>query len=135
MKRSALVRLALLCLASVLIQNANAGSAVATDGRGHLAAAYGGPVQKEKQRAIDEARRRYGANVRILVATDVTGYGAIAVARHPNGIGSVIGVALGARSQTEADTLAIKRCLKAHGTDPQVKTEFFDTGRPLTVYR
>jgi Domain of unknown function (DUF4189) len=118
-----------------LIQDASAGSAVAFASNGQLAAAYGGPVQREKERALAEARRRNGADVRIVASTDVTGYGAIAVARHPNGIGSVIGIALGRRSQTEAAALAIKQCLKRGGTDPKVKTEFFDSGRPLMVYR
>jgi hypothetical protein len=135
MKRSVIFRFALVALAGVLIQDAGAGSAVAFTSNGQLAAAYGGPVQREKERALAEAQRRNGADVRIVAATDVTGYGAIAVARHPNGIGSVIGIALGRRSQAEAAALAIKQCLKRGGTDPKVKTEFFDSGRPLMVYR
>jgi hypothetical protein len=38
--------------------------------------------------------------------------GAIAVARHPNGFGWIIGVALGKGSATEADALAIGQCRK-----------------------
>jgi hypothetical protein len=133
MKRS-VIFFALLGLAGVLIQNADAGSAVAMEPHhGGLATAYGGPVQREKQRALNEARHRYGADVRIIAATDVTGYGAIAVARLGNR--AIVGVALGKRSQTEAATLAIEQCLKGGGTDPKVKWEFFDSGRPLTVYR
>jgi hypothetical protein len=131
MKRSVIFSFALVGLADVLIQNADAGSAVAMEP--HLATAYGGPVQREKQRALNEARHRYGADVRIIAATDVTGYGAIAVARLGNR--AIVGVALGKRSQTEAATLAIEQCLKGGGTDPKVKWEFFDSGRPLTVYR
>jgi len=50
------------------------------------------------------ARRKGWMNARIIAATDITGYCAIAVARHPNGYGSIIGVALGKRSTTEADS-------------------------------
>jgi hypothetical protein len=69
-------------LASALTpQHASAGAAVAWDGTsGNLATAYGGPVQREMDRALETARRRYGANFRILAASDVTGYGAIAAA-------------------------------------------------------
>jgi hypothetical protein len=136
MKRSVIFSFALVALAGVLIHNADAGSAVAMElHHGGLATAYGGPVAREKQRALNEARRLYGADVRILAATDITGYGAIAVARHPSGRGSLIGIALGKRSAAEAAALAIKHCLTAGGTDPKVKSEFLDTGRPLTVYR
>jgi hypothetical protein len=121
MKRNIITGVALACVVSALAPDAKAGSAVAWDGHGGLATAYGGPVQREKQRALEVARRKYGPNVRILAATDVTGYGAIAVARHPNGYGSIIGAALGSRSATEADALAIKRCLEAGGTNPRIK--------------
>ena len=97
---------------------------MATDGRGHLTAAYGGPVEREKERALEDARRRYGANFRILASTDATGYCAIAVSLHPNGYGSIIGVSLGNRSATEAYTLAVDHCLKTGGTHPEVKWAF-----------
>jgi hypothetical protein len=116
--------LLLLCSLLLALQSANAGSAVALAPHNQLATAYGGPVAREKQRALDEARRKYGANARILAATDTTGYGAIAVARHPNG-NWVIGVSLGKRSATEASTLAIEHCLKAGGRNPQVKWAFW----------
>jgi hypothetical protein len=124
MKKNAVFRLVLLACLALAPQSVNAGSAGATDGHGHLATAYGGPVEREKQQALETARHRYGANVRIIAATDLTGYGAVAVARHPNGHGSIIGVALGKRSATEADTMAIEHCLKAGGRNPQVKWAF-----------
>ena len=77
-----------------------------------------------KQRALDVAHRRYGATARIIASSDVTGYGAIAVALLPNGRGTTIGVALGRRSATEADSLAIAQCIKAGGTNPRVKWGF-----------
>jgi hypothetical protein len=121
MKRSALFRLALVCMAVAAIKNANAGSAVVTDGHGHLITSFGQPSKEiAKEHALETARQRYGATVRLLAASDITGYGAIAVARHPNGHGSIIGVALGKRSATEADTLAIEQCLKAGGTNPKI---------------
>jgi hypothetical protein len=122
MKRSGLFGLALVSVAIVAVQNANAGSAVATDGYGHLSTAYGGPMQREKQRVLETARRRGWADARIIAASDVTGYGAIAVARKGNG--SVIGAALGRPSRAEAEHLAIEVCLKGGGTDPKVRWEW-----------
>jgi hypothetical protein len=124
MKKNALLGLTLIGLATVALQNVNGGSAVATDDRGNLATAYGGPVEREKQRALETARLRYGANFRILASTDQIGYGAIAVALLPNGHASVIGVALGKRSATEADRMAIDHCLKAGGVNPKVRWGF-----------
>ena len=124
MKRSLILPFRLAGLNCLVLQKANAGSAVAIGPHNQLATAYGGPVEREKQRALAEARRKYGANARILAASDVNGYGAIAVARHPNGHDWVIGVALGRQSATEADTLAIEQCLKAGGINPQVKWGF-----------
>ena len=73
MKTITLLLLALIGLTAMAIQNANAGAAVATDTLGNMATAYGGPVQREKQRALAEASRRYGPNVRILASTDIPG--------------------------------------------------------------
>jgi hypothetical protein len=120
MKKSAFYACALIGLTTMAVQSANAGSAVAMEPRhGNLATAYGGPVLREKHRALEKARRLYGADVRIIAATDLTGYGAIAVARF--GDRAIIGVALGKRSATEAYTMAIQHCLKAGGTNPKVK--------------
>ena len=84
----------------------------------------GVPVEVAKQRALALARRKYGPEVRVFAASDVTGYGAIAVARHPNGIGWIICVSLGNRSATEADMVAIEKCVKAGGRNPQVRLAF-----------
>jgi hypothetical protein len=124
MKMPVLFRLALVASAVGAIQNLNAGSAVACAGEGQWATAYGGPVEREKQRALAEARLKYGTQARIVAATGVVGYGAIAVAWHPSGHGSIVGISLGKRSATEADTLAIEKCLKAGGIKPQVKWAF-----------
>jgi hypothetical protein len=70
--------------------------------------------------ALTSARQRYGANVRLIAASDAEGYCAIAVAWRANGPGGFIGVSLAKRSQAEADSLAIGQCLKAGGTDPKV---------------
>lgn len=126
MKMTLLFGLALLAMSIGAMQNANAGAAVVIGPDNRLATAYGGPIRVVKELAFAEARRKYGPNVemRIFAATDETGYGAIAVARHPNGVGSIIGVSLGKRSATEADTLAVDHCLKAGGINPQVKWGF-----------
>jgi hypothetical protein len=122
MKRSALFRSLLLSLAFLAIQNANAGSAVACDGHGHLVYSYGHLKEIDERQALELARSRYGASVRILAASEVTGYGAIAVARKGNNW--IAGVTLGKRSATEADALAIDHCLKAGGIEPRVKWRF-----------
>jgi len=124
MKRSTLFRLALLGLVGLAIRNASAGSAVVWGPHGHVVYSFGHPKEIAKQRALDEARRKGWVNVRIVAATDITGYGSIAIARHPNGYGSIIGVALGKRSTTEADTVAIEQCLKAGGTNPKILRGF-----------
>ena len=46
--------------------NANAGSAVVTDGHDHLITSYGQPAKEiAKDHALKTARQRYGANVRL----------------------------------------------------------------------
>jgi hypothetical protein len=108
----------LLGMCALAVQNAQAGSAVAHGSNGYLVASVGQSVEVVKQRAIEICRRKGGVNVRIIAATDVFGYGAIAVAA--KGAGSVIGVALGKRSATEADAIAIDQCLKAGGSGPKI---------------
>ena len=62
MTRSALFRLALVCMTVTAIQHANAASAAATDGRGHLFTSYGQPSKRvAAQHALAAARQRYGA--------------------------------------------------------------------------
>jgi hypothetical protein len=120
MKKTTLFPWALIAITVAATQASHAGSAVAMEPRhANLTTAYGGPVEREKARALSNARRLYGNDVRIIAATDVIGYGAIAVARWKDRF--VVGVVLGKRSATEANTLAIERCLKAGGINPQVK--------------
>ena len=102
MNNASLFRLALIWLVGVAIQRVEAGSAVAWDGQGNFSTAYGGPVQREKQRALETARREGWKTAKIIAATDMPGYGAIAVARHPSGNGLVVGIVLAKRSATEA---------------------------------
>ena len=119
MKKTALFLFVLLGFGSVAPQDASAGSAVAMEPRhGKLVSSYGHSKQVAMERALETARRLYGAGVRIIAATNVTGYCTIAVARH--GDKAIVGVALGRRSATEADSLAIEQCLKAGGTNPRI---------------
>jgi Domain of unknown function (DUF4189) len=118
MKRRVLSRLGLLCVASLVVQRVNAGSAVAIAPHNRLVYSWGHPEEEARREALELCRRRYGADARILASSDVTGYCAIAVARL--GVGWVIGVALGHRSATESEYLAKKQCLKAGGTNPVV---------------
>jgi hypothetical protein len=124
MKKISLFLLAFIGLTVGDLNHADAGSAVALAPHNHLATSYGGPIEIVKQKVLDVARRRYGATARIIASSDVTGYGAIAVALLPNGRGTIIGVALGRRSATEADSLAIEQCIKGGGTNPRVKWGF-----------
>jgi hypothetical protein len=69
------------------------------------------------------ARHKGWSDVKIVAATNVTGYGAIAVARHPNGHGSILGVVLGQPSKEQAVTGAVDRCREAGGTDVKLKMD------------
>jgi hypothetical protein len=123
MKRSIIFRIALLSFALLDAQNAQAGSAVAIGPHNHLVYSYGHSKKIDEQQALELARSRYGENVRILAASDVTGYGAIAVAHHPNG-NWVAGVSLGRPSAADAANRAIEHCRRAGGTDPRVRWRF-----------
>ena len=65
------------------------------------------------------ARHLYGPNVRLLAATDVTGYCAVGVAGRV-GKTAIVGVALGQKSAIEAETIVFGRLAKAGGTDPKI---------------
>ena len=111
-----------LILAALTVQPAKAGSAVASDGNGHLSISFGHSKEVDKQSALELGRRLHGPNVRIVAASDVTGYCAIATAR--TATGWVSGVALGRASADEAKRLAIEQCQKFGGTTPKIKSEF-----------
>jgi hypothetical protein len=119
MKRSTIF---LLSMAFLAVHGTQAGSAVAISPHNQMVYSYGHSKEVDKRQAFELARSRYGANVRILAASDVTGYGAIAVAA--KGRGSVVGVALGRPAFREAEDLAIEQCLKMGGTNPKVKWRF-----------
>ena len=121
MKKTTLFRLALIALVGMAIQNASAGSAVAWGLHGHVVYSFGHPKEMAKQLALDHAHRRGWMNVKMVASTD---YGAIAVALHPNGHGSLVAVVLGERSTPEADSIAMEQCLKAGGTNPKVLRAF-----------
>lgn len=114
--------LVVLGLVSITIRNAQAGSAVAWDGHGHLVHSAGYPLEIAKQRALRICRLRYGAEARLLASTDVVGDGAIAVARR--GKDWVIGISLGRPSPADAENRAIEKCLRAGGTSPKVRWGF-----------
>jgi hypothetical protein len=127
MKRSSGLRLAvLLALAPLAAGAAKAASAVAGDGNGHMSISYGHSKEVDEQKALELARR-YGANARILAASDVAGYCAIASAEREYGDPRqrwVSGIALGHSSPAEAKRLAIQQCLKGGGINPKIKLQF-----------
>jgi hypothetical protein len=119
MTKSMIFRLALVGITMLVIQRANAASAVATDFHGHTIYSTGQLTKAIAiQHALETARQRYGAGVRIIAATDVKGYGAIAVASKGNR--SVLGAALGHPSLADAEKQAIEICLKGGGVNPRV---------------
>jgi hypothetical protein len=124
MKMNAIFLLVLVAMTVGAMQTAHAGSAIALGPHNQMVADGGLPVEVAKQRVLAKARQKFGPNVRLLGYSDVTGYCAIAVARHPNGIGWIICASLGRRSPTEADTMAIEHCLKLGGRNPQVRLAF-----------
>jgi hypothetical protein len=123
MKRGARMRsVVLLGLLALAAENASAGSAVASDGNGHLSISFGHSKEVDKRSALELGRRLHGTNVRIVAASDVAGYCAIATAR--TGTGWISGVALGRATAEEAKRLAIEQCLKFGGANPKIKSEF-----------
>jgi hypothetical protein len=112
-------------LIMALKQSVHAGSAIALGPNNQLVTSAGIPVEVAKQHALAEAHRKFGPNVRLIGYSDVAGYCAIAVARHPNGYGWIICASLGKRSATEADTMAIQHCLKLGGKNPRVRWGFW----------
>jgi hypothetical protein len=122
MKPSRLLTPVLAVAALVAIERAGAASAVATDGRGHLVTSAGQVTEElAKYDALSTARKKYGANARLIAATGRTGYGAIATADRANGHGSIVAAALGQPTQAMADAIAIRQVLKGGGVNPQVR--------------
>jgi hypothetical protein len=122
MKIVGIVLPSLLFCACSVVPTARGGSAVAWDGKGHLAHSAGYPVEEAKERALRLCRSRWGGTPRLLGSADVVGDGAIAVARR--GKEWVIGISLGRPSAADAENRAIKKCLKAGGVDPKVRWGF-----------
>jgi hypothetical protein len=103
------------------LERADAASAVVLAPAGHLVTSAGQrTVEIAKYDALSTARKKYGANVRLLAASGRSGYGAIVVAREANGR-QVITVSLGFPSQGEADLEAIAQSLKGGGVNPEVR--------------
>jgi hypothetical protein len=126
MKRSALLRLAVAATALMAIERVNASSAVAMDPVGHITRAYDPTATEEsaKQAALELAVRRGWLGARIIASSGRYGYCAIALGRKGHGAGSIMGIALGRRSQAEADLLAIGECHRGGGVNPKVYARF-----------
>ena len=122
MKTSGLLSLALAVAVLGTIDRVGAASAVAWAPGGHLVTSAGQlTVDIAKYDALTTARKKYGANARLIAATGRTGYGAIATADRANGLGSIIAAALGQPTQAIADAIAIRQVLKGGGVNPQVR--------------
>ena len=124
MKKSTLFAPVLAAIAVIAIQRAGAASAVAHDFNGHTVYSKGQASKTVAiQHALETARSRGWKDAMIVAATDVTGYGAIAVAR--KGRGSVIGITLGRPSRAEAENRAMEKCLKGGGTEAKIIKEWY----------
>lgn len=112
-------QLALIGLVAIAIQHANAGSAVAMEPRhGKMVTSYGHPEAMAIEKAIAGARYLYGPNVKLLAATNVTGYCAVGVAAHGNK--ALVAAALGKKSLNEAQTIVWDQLVKAGGSSPKI---------------
>ena len=110
MKRGAKMRFAvLLGLVTLALQQAKAGSAVASDGNGHYYYSYGHSKEVDEQKALEFARLNNGPNVRILAATDLAGYCAIAVAAWGER-GSLCGIGRGRAKSWRHQRDGCERC-------------------------
>jgi|SRR6516164_2554571 hypothetical protein len=113
---------------ALAVQQMKAGSAVASDGKGHLSISFGHSKKFDEQSVLELARHKNGPNVYLVAASDVTGYCAIASAERREfanpGERYVYGVALGIATPEEARRLAIEQCLKMGGINPKIKSEF-----------
>jgi hypothetical protein len=120
MKNAALLLLTVLGLTVSSMHNAKAGSAVAFEPHsGKMVNSSGHPEQIAIQKAMAEARHLYGPNVRILAATDVTGYCAVGVAGRV-GKTAIVGVALGQKSAADAQAIVLDQLYKAGGIKPKI---------------
>ena len=130
MKRNELFCLGVAALAVMTFQRANASSAVAMDGYGHVTRAYDPTASEEaaKQAALELAVHHGWPGARIIASSGKSGYCAIALAYYAHGkvhgAEGVVGISLGRRSQAEADRRAIASCLKGGGVNPKVYARF-----------
>jgi hypothetical protein len=123
MKKHTFFRALFLSLAVAAMQNAHAGSAVVWNGQ-RLYAAWGHPVEQAKTLALQTGQQRYGGHFKVVAASAVEGYGAIAVATNGRGPGAVIGISLGQASEQVAKDHSVQQCLKAGGVAPKVARVF-----------
>ncbi len=92
--------------------------------------ASGWSLREAQQRAIRRAWEhgaKYGlVSVQIVAASDVGGYGALAISGH--GKNRVFGTAFGCRSLIEAQKRAIEACRHKGGSEPRIESSFVDKG-------
>jgi hypothetical protein len=90
----------------------------------------GWSLREAQQRAIRRAWEhgaKYGVvSVQIVAASDIGGYGALAVSGH--GKARVFGTAFGCRSLIEAQKRAIEACREKGGSEPRIEQSFMDRG-------
>ena len=133
MEKAVFFASAFFCLAAGSIQNARGASALAmgeTRGGPIYSLASGWSLREAQQRAIRrtwEHGAKYGVvSVQIVAASDIGGYGALAVSGH--GKNRVFGTAFGCRSLIEAQKRAIEACRRKGGTEPRIEHSFMDRG-------
>lgn len=88
--------------------------------------AYGyNSIQEAKNAAYDACKDYGGTSPTLVTATAQKGYGAIAIGTDSDG-NSVIGVALGYRTLSEARAEALRVCENSGGGDAEIKKTFND---------
>jgi hypothetical protein len=88
--------------------------------------AYGyNSVQEAKSAAYDACKDYGGTNPTLVTSTSQKGYGAIAIGTNDDG-NSVIGVALGYGTLSEAKSEALRVCENSGGEDAVIKKTFND---------
>jgi hypothetical protein len=123
MRKGLLFRIVLLLVAGTATKDASAGSAVAIEPQHYkMVTSYGHPEAVAIKRAMAQARQLYGAGVKVLAATDVTGYCAIGVARV--GDRAIVAAALGQKSMIDAKSIVLEKLAKAGGASPKIISEW-----------
>ena len=132
MEKLTLLQFAFIGLLIVTAPHVHAGSAVAIEPHhGRMATAYGGPVLREQQRALANARSLYGSGVKLLASTDEPGYCVVGTAQKGDRV--VVAVSLAQKSAAAAKTNVLAELAKAGGVTPRIISLWHDSYEPTAA--